>query len=222
MYDEGDMPRENDKLIRDLSLISGRIGILGGTFDPLHKGHLEIARYAMKRESLNLVLFIPNKKNPLKSEFPFSDDSTRLEMLLLGLKDEPCFFASDIELNAENCSYSVDTLKKIKATVSTESMLFFIVGSDILPTLHLWKDFKDIFNLATVVTVARREFPLEKFDTLSPVIPPEYIRMLKEHYIGSEFIDFSASSFRNMPHGTHRYDMLPSAVADYIKERKLY
>lgn len=182
------------KLVNDFSVFKGGLGILGGSFDPLHNGHIEIAKRALACESLDSVVFIPNRRNPLKDSV-CAPDSFRLEMLLAACNDTADFYVSDIELRAEGPSYTFDTLTRIRSMVNDAS-LYFIMGSDSLLTLHRWHRCEDLFSLATFVTVARRDFPLERMHELMNHFPQKVVGMLQSHLIEGDLIDVSATELR--------------------------
>ena len=128
-----------------------RIGVFGGTFDPVHVGHLAIAQAALETAGLDRVVFVPAKRSPLKEAAPAASEADRLAMLQVATKDEPRFVVSRVELEREGPSYTVDTLEALR----TEGELFLILGSDALADLGRWRSPERIRSLAKIL-VARR------------------------------------------------------------------
>lgn len=128
-----------------------KIGIFGGTFDPVHVGHLAIAEAALESAKLDRVIFVPARQSPLKDREPTASAADRLAMLEAATKNEPRFSVSRVELEREGPSYTVDTLNALKA----EGDLYLILGSDALAELHRWRSPERIRALASLL-VARR------------------------------------------------------------------
>jgi nicotinate-nucleotide adenylyltransferase len=128
-----------------------RIGVFGGTFDPVHVGHLAIAQAALDAESLDRVVFVPARRSPLKDRGPHASEDDRLAMLRAAVKDEPRFVVSRVELDRPEPSYTVDTLEAL----AKDGELFLILGSDALADLAKWRSPERIRQLASLL-VARR------------------------------------------------------------------
>jgi nicotinate-nucleotide adenylyltransferase len=128
-----------------------RIGVFGGTFDPIHVGHLAIAQAALDTADLDRVVFVPARRSPLKSRGPAATEEDRLAMLEAAVKGEPRFSVSRAELDRPEPSYTVDTLEALKG----EGDLFLILGSDALAELAKWRSPERIRELASLL-VARR------------------------------------------------------------------
>ncbi len=128
-----------------------RLGVFGGTFDPVHVGHLAIALAALESAKLDRMVFVPARRSPLKDREPSASAADRFAMLEAATRDEPRFAVSRIELDREGPSYTVDTLEELRA----EGQLFLILGSDALADLDRWRSPDRIRALATIL-VARR------------------------------------------------------------------
>lgn len=139
-----------------------RIGILGGTFNPIHIGHLILAEEALDKLSLDKVMFIPTFIPPHKTSDALVDANHRHRMIELAIKDNPSFEVSDVELRRKGKSYSIDTLKQVKKIYGKLAKLFFITGSDSLGELCSWKDINDIFRLSQFVVANRPGYPLKE------------------------------------------------------------
>ncbi len=128
-----------------------RLGVFGGTFDPVHVGHLAIALAALESAKLDRIVFVPARRSPLKGRGPAAGEADRLLMLEAAVKDEPRFAVSRVELEREGPSYTVDTLEALRA----DGELFLILGSDALADFPRWRSPERIRALAKIL-VARR------------------------------------------------------------------
>ena len=137
-----------------------RLGVLGGTFDPPHIGHLILAQCALEYFQFDRVIFIPANKQPHKLDQPISAGKIRLEMLKLALADDKHFEISAIELDDDSVSYTCQTLHKLKA-LYPKYELYFIMGGDNITDIQTWKNPEEIFLLAEVVAAHRPAFPAE-------------------------------------------------------------
>ena len=132
-----------------------RIGVLGGTLDPIHLGHLIIAEEARDRLDLEEVCFVPARDPWMKAGQPLTSGHDRLSMARLAMEDNPFFRVSTVELERPGPSYTVDTLRELQEDYGPEAQLFFILGSDAFARFDEWKDPEGILGLATLVVVDR-------------------------------------------------------------------
>ncbi len=132
-----------------------RIGVLGGTFDPIHLGHLIIAEETRDRLDLEEVCFVPARDPWMKAGQPLTSGHDRLSMARLAVEDNPFFQVSTLELERPGPSYTVDTLRELQKEYGPEAQLFFILGSDAFVRFDEWKDPEGILGLATLVVVDR-------------------------------------------------------------------
>jgi len=132
-----------------------RLGILGGTFDPVHLGHLAVAQVALDALALAQVLFIPSSKPPHKMERAIAPFADRLAMLKLALGGRSRFAVSALEGERQELSYTLDTLKELRHRLGEETSLFFLMGFDAFVEMATWKSFRDIPKLADIVVVNR-------------------------------------------------------------------
>ena len=134
--------------------IQNNLGILGGTFDPPHKGHLHISKLVIKKLDLKLLYWAITKQNPLKKTTPHNNENKRKTLcrqLARSEKKIKLFNTSDVK----NSNLTINILQKIKKKITKKTNLFFIIGADNLVQLHQWKDYKKIFSLCTVVVMNR-------------------------------------------------------------------
>ena len=134
--------------------IQNNLGILGGTFDPPHKGHLHISKLVIKKLYLTTLYWAITKQNPLKKTTPHNNENKRKTLCRQLTKSEKkikLFNTSDVK----NSNLTINILQKIKEKINKKTNLFFIIGADNLVQLHQWKDYKKIFSLCTVVVMNR-------------------------------------------------------------------
>ena len=190
-----------------------RIGVFGGSFDPVHQGHLAIALAALEALPLDRVIFVPARRSPLKDEVPTAPENDRLAMLELATRDEPRFSVSRIELDRPAPSFTVDTLEALSA----EGRLFLILGADAALDLRRWRAPARVRELATLVVAPRAP----RAELSVPVGPwsddPAAI------LLDTALMDISARQLRERAaRGLSLRYLVPDAVWRYIGEHDLY
>lgn len=199
-----------------------RLGILGGTFNPVHTAHLVLAQAAAETYELGQVLFVPCAAPPHKDEHSLIDASHRAAMLELAIEDDLRFSLSDVELVRRGASYSIDTVR-VLARQHPEKDLYFVIGSDTLLELHSWRDIGELLALCTVVTFGR---PGRAFDTIREddlCLPAPWPERLLANYATGRQVDISSSDIRyRIKEGLSIRYLVPRAVEMYIAEHNLY
>lgn len=181
-----------------------RIGIFGGTFDPVHVGHLAIANAALDELGLERVVFVPARRSPLKREGPVAGAPDRLAMLAAATAHEPRFEVSTVELDRDHPSYTVETLETLKH----RGELYLILGSDAYADFDRWREPERIRSLATIVLAARPGAPNA----------PRGARVLD-----SPLMDISSRELRSRAaRGRSLRYLVPEAALRYIEEHRLY
>lgn len=204
-----------------------RIGILGGTFDPPHLGHLLIAETARVALGLESVLFVPAGEPWLKSGQRITPATHRLRMVQLATADNPDFCVSDCEVRRNGASYTVDTLRELRGAYRPETRLYFIVGSDVLDQFHRWKEPAAILDLCRLAVIERpgaprRSSPIDGIAALSERFPDAVAAGAVVSVAGPR-VDFSASELRRiLAAGLSTRYQIPDTVAEYIAEHGLY
>jgi len=197
-----------------------RTGILGGTFDPIHNGHLAIAGEARAYLNLTEVLFLPSGQPWMKSERKISPADHRVEMIKLAIKDNPYFKLSTIETDQQGPSYSVDTIAKLKAQSIKTTDLYFILGWDSLAMLPRWKEPSKLIEMCFIVALPRPGYgrpDIKKLEAEIPGVSKKIILLDKPR------MDISATEIRDrVAQGLSIGRLVPEAVAQYIKENGLY
>ncbi len=198
-----------------------RIGIFGGSFDPVHYGHLILADVARETAGLDRVLFVPAARSPLKPDPPVARDRQRLEMLGLALAGNPAFETSDIELQRDGISYTVDTLESLRQD-HPESELFLLIGADSLEQFYLWKDPRRICELA-IPLVAARHGSTADLGLLAPLVDQPRMEQIEKFAFEFPRVEISSTRLRErLATGKSIRYRLPRSVESYIENAKLY
>ena len=194
-----------------------RLGILGGTFDPIHFGHLFIAEEARCSLDLDQVIFLPNGHPPHKAFSRLTTASHRLEMTRIAIASNPNFVCSTIEAERSAVSYTVDTLKELQGT-HPEARLFYITGVDTIADLMTWRNPDEVVRLAVFVAVTRPGYDLS---LLQDRLPPEIMKRIEILESDSPEISSSVVRERAMSSLPVRY-LVPDEVLKYIEKHQLY
>jgi nicotinate-nucleotide adenylyltransferase len=196
------------------------IGVLGGTFDPVHMGHLIIAEEVRARLDLAEVLFVPAGQPWLKQNNFVLPAEHRVEMVRLAIADEPYFKLSTMEIERPGPSYTVDTMTELRSQIGAEDKLFFILGWDNLNQLPQWHEPSRLVRLCRLVPLRRVGYPSPDLDSLETAVPglSQSIIMLD-----TPQIDISASKIRDrIARGLSIHQLVPEPVERYIQEHRLY
>ena len=196
-----------------------KIGLLGGTFDPPHYGHLIAAQEAAWQLGLARVLFLPARQNPLKQSEPVSAAEHRVGMVERAIQGNPLFQLSRADLDRPPPSYTVDLLHLLR-TECPEAELFFLGGADLLLELPSWHAPEEVLRLACFVAVPRPGWPAPDVSTVTHRFPAAEGRVLTLRIPG---VDVSSTDLRERAASGRplRY-LMPDSVADYIQARGLY
>ena len=194
-----------------------RIGILGGTFDPPHKGHLAVAETCLRELNLDEVLFLPASRNPLKDKEETSPNRARLEMVKLAIAGHAGFALSDMDITRGGRSYAVDTLSELHMVRQAD--YWFILGADAAKLLPQWKQPERLVRLCRIALVARPALQGEP-DILRK-FPPFLAQAVD--VVRMEPVDISATTIRErIEEKRDVSSMVPAPVLDYIRANRLY
>jgi nicotinate-nucleotide adenylyltransferase len=141
-----------------------RVGILGGTFDPIHVGHLEAAQAARQALDLGRVMLLPSRVPPHRSAEPRASAFHRFAMAAMAADERPSIVASDLELRREGPSYTSMTLEEMHANGVAPADLFFVLGADAFAEIGTWHDYPRLLGLSNFIVVSRPGFPVTKID----------------------------------------------------------
>lgn len=196
------------------------IGVFGGTFDPIHFGHLAAAEAMRSTLSLAKIIFVPTGQPWLKADLPISPPEQRLEMVRLAIADERYFEVSTAEVDRRGPSYTVDTIDMLQREFGSEAKLFFLVGSDALSDFPRWKEPARLIRICNLVAFSRPGFALPSLNQLESAVPG-----ISKHVTFAEVpqVDISATEIRRLVAlGASIGHLVPQAVERHIIEHGLY
>lgn len=187
-----------------------RIGILGGTFNPIHLGHLVLAEEAKEKLGLDKVIFVPAYIPPHKKDEEIAQAADRSKMVKLATEDNPSFEVSPFEIDAKTTSYSVETLREFKRIYGEDTKLFFITGADSLGELFSWKELDEIFKLSQFIVANRPGYNVAN-------VPKEI------EVVTITPLEISSSQIRRKikENKSIRY-LVPERVREYVVAKGLY
>ncbi|WP_423063927.1 nicotinate-nucleotide adenylyltransferase [Candidiatus Paracoxiella cheracis] len=205
------------------------IGLLGGTFDPIHFGHLEIAERILKQLHFAEIQFIPSGHPPHRE--PIASAKDRLAMIKLAIAPYKNFVLNAIETTTQQTSYTIDTLKKLKQQMQNKT-LCFILATDAFSKFNQWKDWQSILDYCHLIIAPRPDFPLPDESWMRDLLAQHEVKSVNELYekeSGYILIQdisksrISATKIRKaFATGHFPEDMLPKSVIDYIRQHHLY
>jgi nicotinate-nucleotide adenylyltransferase len=199
-----------------------RLGLLGGSFDPVHYGHLILAESCREQCRLDAVWFVPAAVPPHKQNQNLSSAAARIEMLKLAIGGQETFNVYTGEIDRGGVSYTVDTLQHLHDE-QPERELFFLMGADSLADLLNWREPEKICSLAIPVVVRRAGAPEPDDAILSRLMSPDRLALAREHRVEMPTIDLSASDLRRrVAAGKSIHYRTPRAIEKYIEAHSLY
>ena len=186
-----------------------RLGILGGTFDPIHLGHMRMAEVAREKMRLDKVIFVPSHLPPHKRSAGLSSSKIRLKMAHIAVESNPHFEVSSFETERPGKSYSIETVRHFK-NIFPSTKFFFIIGTDAFAKLHQWKNIEEILKMVEFVVVNRHG----NFNSH---------QRIKHHSVLMPGMDISSSNIRQLvrQEKSIRY-LVPEVVREYIEQHNLY
>jgi nicotinate-nucleotide adenylyltransferase len=198
-----------------------RIGISGGTFDPIHYGHMIIAEQIRESLKLDKVIFIPSGLTPHKDISKVTPAEHRFNMVHAAVQTNSFFEASRIEIEREGYTYTIDTIKQLNEFYGETARLFFITGADVIPELLTWKNHEKLFELCEFIAVLRPGFKKDGF-----IKEVEHLRttyLAKIHVVDAPLIGISSTIIREkVKAGKSIKYLVPESVESYIIKNRLY
>ena len=186
-----------------------RIGILGGTFNPIHIGHLAIAQMAKEKVGLNKVIFVPAFIPPHKTIRHLAAAKDRLAMVRLAISYNPAFGVSSYEIKKGGRSFSIDTVRYFREFYAKKTKLYFIIGGDSLPTLPTWKEIDQLLKMVTFIVVNRPGYKGNH-------------KGIKHISVESELNIASRDLRKSIIEGKAIKYLVPDKVIEYIKQHRIY
>lgn len=199
-----------------------RYGIMGGTFDPIHYGHLVAAEAARKRFDLEKVIFVPSGRPPHKKEKKISDTVHRYLMTVLATITNPYFEVSRIEVEREGYSYAIDTVSEFHKIYGKEADIFFITGGDAILEILTWKKVEELLRNCNFIAATRPGFNLEGLkDKLAEELPAFLCEKIVPFQVPALAIS-STDIRRRIENNEPIKYLLPEAVENYILKHRIY
>jgi len=193
---------------------------MGGTFDPVHYGHLIAAEYARHEFKLEQVVFMPAARPPHKEMEQVLDSNHRYEMVRRAVKGNPAFAISDLEMKRTGNSYTIDTIRHFLEECPGRAV-FFIMGADSLLTMTTWKDYQNLARLCQFVVVTRPGYVISESEPVLKQLPS--VLWENVHFLPIPALDISSSDIRErVAAGRPIKYLLPDDVEQYIAETGLY
>jgi nicotinate-nucleotide adenylyltransferase len=208
-----------------------RLGVLGGTFDPIHVGHLAAADAARRALALDCVLLMPSHTPPHRPQQPQASPFHRFAMAALAAQGQPGFAASDLELQAPGPTYTSETLERLAACGYRPLQIFFITGADAFAEIDSWRDYPAILDRGHFVVISRPGLPAEALRNRLPALASRMTTAVDEDELASPAIvlvdaatpDVSSTTIRQRSaSGLPLNGLVPSLVADHITRHQLY
>lgn len=194
---------------------------MGGSFDPIHVAHLIAAETVREVLTLDLVLFVPARQQPLKQGYSVTPAEQRAAMVSLAIRDNPCFALSRVDLDRPGPSYTVDTLRSLRAEWgrADEAEMWFIVGADSLLSFPAWRDPEGILSTARLAVVRRPGAPVDEVRIYSEL--PQLVGKLD--WVDAPLMDISGTEIRErVAAGRSVKYRVPEVVREYIEANRLY
>ncbi len=210
--------------------VNERIGLLGGTFDPVHNGHLQIAETALTALSLDRILFIPAAVPPHKPDRVITPFSTRVDMLQLALKGRQQMELTGIEESLPKPSYTIDTIRELQR-LNGDTDYFYCIGLDAFLEIDTWKSYHSLLSSIHFIVVLRSGYLSSSIDSFLQQLgyqrdQESWINSRSSkriYFIAKEITDVSSSLIRDyIKKNRSIRELLPESVADFIKKRRLY
>ena len=199
------------------SRVAKRVGVFGGTFDPIHNGHIAVAMATRDELELDQVLFVVTSDQWLRENPPEASAADRFRMVGLAVENILEFSVSDVDIVRESSTYTVDTLRDIRDQLDDSTELYLILGADSAGSMDRWKSADQINALAKIVVVGRpgQPFDTQNLDKSHPASGAEYVE--------GPMIDVSATRVRDyLAIGRSITDLVPPVVIEYIENQGLY
>jgi nicotinate-nucleotide adenylyltransferase len=198
-----------------------KIGVLGGTFDPVHLGHINLALDAAREAGLEKVILVPAKLQPFKLDKKVTQVEDRMNMLELVAEDNPCIEVSDYEMKSESVSYTYLTLREMQRRYGDKASIYFITGTDTMLKIHTWTNADEILSSYSFIVGTRPGYREDELDAAIARLKAKYgCEIIKLH--NREF-DISATNIRECIMNEESIShLVPQKIERYIKKNGLY
>lgn len=203
--------------------MKSKILLFGGTFDPVHYGHIKVAQSALEQICAAQLVFIPAKRSPLKQAGPVAGNEARLAMLALATSENDKFSISDCELKRPEPSYSLDTIRFFREKYGEDTELYWLIGADMAADLVNWYRIERLLQECNLCVMTRPGYQNCDLASLERILDPVSFRRFSGNMISVPAVDISSSGIRlSLAQNRDISEMLPRKVLDYIGENQLY
>ncbi len=200
-----------------------RVLLFGGSFDPIHHGHLIVCRDAAEKLDAERVVIIPSAAPPHKQRAALAGAAARLELCRLAVRDDPLFEVSDWEMRQPGLSYTLHTVRHFRESGAPDGKLYWLIGLDSLHELSTWYRVDELASLCTLVTAGRPGLPWPSRDALAKFMSTEQLDELEAHFLDGPLIDISATDIRaRVRAGRSIRYQVPEPVREAIESGGLY
>jgi len=198
--------------------------LFGGTFDPIHNGHIQIARLIAAKLTVHKVIFIPSAHPPHKEPHSLTPAPMRLALTQLALEGDDLFEVSDCELHRRGPSFTLDTIRYFRDQFGPDTTLYWLIGADTISELPGWYKVNQLVEQCTIVTARRPGYQAQLSSALfQNVLTPAQITRLQQHVIDTPEFDISATDIRSrLRRGLTVNELIPPKVLQYITDNNLY
>ena len=201
--------------------MKNKIGIMGGTFDPIHYGHLVLAEHVRSEYKLDTIIFVPAGKPPHKRSFSEKESDNRKYMTLLATVTNPNFNVSTVELDSVEMSYTVKTIERLKVKYGSNAELYFITGADALLDIETWKDFEQLLTMCHFIAGSRPGNDLKELEDKVVYLKKTYSADVDLFKVPA--LSISSTDIRNRVHTNQSIKYLvPEAVEQFIYKENIY
>ena len=200
-----------------------RIILFGGTFDPIHSGHIKVAEYAMTHVCAQIIVYVPTRRSPHKDCLPTASGKQRIDMVKLAIQGKRGFEVSDCELKRDEPSYTIDTVRDFRAKYSEKAKLYWLVGADAVVELAKWYQIDQLVDECELSVMCRGGLDRPDFSSLTDRLGLERVEKLRKNVIPTPLIRISSTEIRQkLARGEDVSKMLDEKVFAYIKSKGLY
>ncbi|MHC5060239.1 MAG: nicotinate (nicotinamide) nucleotide adenylyltransferase [Planctomycetota bacterium] len=203
--------------------MKNKVILFGGTFDPIHYGHLRVAEYACKHIGADEVVLVPARCSPHKQSLPKADGSARIEMMSLAIAGKKKFRVSDCELKRPVPSYTLDTIRHFRVEYGEDVEIYWLVGADTIKDLPDWYGIGELLEECNLCVMFRAGFERPDFSCLEAILGSQALARLRQNIIPAPLIDINSTEIRRkLATGGDVSCMLAPKVLAYIQKNGLY
>ena len=200
-----------------------KIILFGGTFDPIHQGHLLVADSAIQQIHAEKIIFIPARRSPHKNFLPVADGDMRLEMISIAIADKDKYTVSDCELKRPEPSFTLDTIRNIKSEYPKNSLFYWLLGADMVKDLPKWHKIHELIDECHLCVMLRPGFEQPSFSKFEPILGLQRVKKLEKNVILTPLVDVSSTKIRQqLALKQDIQSMVPPKVLVYIQKNGLY